>query len=51
MGKTQPLLDLLRSILHKAFRFEIKKLLLWEVEFTFLSTVSFFLFFFSAERI
>ena len=46
MGKTQPLLDLLRSILHKAFRFEIKKLLLWEVEFTFLSTVSFFLFFF-----
>ena len=51
MGKTQPLSDLRRSILHKAFRFEIKKLLLWEVEFTFLSTVSFFLFFFSAERI
>ena len=25
MGKTQPLSDLLRSILHKAFRFEIKK--------------------------
>ena len=45
MGKTQPLSDLLRSILHKAFCFEIKILLLWEVEFTFLSTVFFSLFF------
>ena len=50
MGKTQPLSDLRRSILHKAFRFEIKKLLLWEVEFTFLSTVSFFLFFFQLKE-
>ena len=50
MGKTQPLSDLLRSISHKAFRFEIKKLLLWEVEFTFLSTVSFFLFFFQLKE-
>ena len=53
MGETHPLSDLLKSISDKDFHFKINfpvsKLLLWEVhvEFTFLSTVSFFLFFFS----
>ena len=53
-GETQPLSDLLRSILNKAFYFKINfpvnKLLLWELKFTFLSTVSFFLFFFQLKE-
>ena len=52
MGKTQPLSDLRRSILHKAFRFEIKKIAVVGGRIYFLIYCVFFsLFFFSWKNL